>query len=79
MKIERTKNTIKGAIWGVLEKLANLLSPFLLRTILIYKLGIEYLGLNSLFASVLQVLSLTELGFSSAAVYAMYKPIADDD
>jgi len=79
MKIARTQNTINGFLWGVAGKVANILLPFLLRTVMIYKLGVEYLGLNSLFASVLQVLSLSELGFSYACVYAMYKPIANDD
>lgn len=53
--------------------------PFAVRTVFIYKLGIEYLGLNSLFSSILQILSLSELGFASAIVFSMYKPIAEDD
>lgn len=42
-------------------------------------MGVQYLGLNSLFTSVLQVLNLAELGVGSAMVYSMYKPIAEDD
>lgn len=79
MKIERTKNTISGFAWGATGKIVNMFIPFILRTVMIYKLGVEYLGLSSLFASVLQVLSMSELGFSYACVYAMYKPIAEDD
>lgn len=79
MRMERTKNTIDGFVWGAIGKVVNTILPFLLRTVMIYKLGVEYLGLNSLFASILQVLSLSELGFSYACVYAMYKPIAEDD
>lgn len=78
-KIERTKNTVTGAVWGIIEKIANIFLPFLVRTILINKLGSEYLGLSSLFSSILQVLNLTELGFGAASVFAMYKPIAEDD
>ncbi len=79
MKIERTKNTIDGFIWGATGKVVNTVLPFVLRTVMIYKLGVQYLGLSSLFASILQVLSLSELGFAYACVYAMYKPIAEDD
>lgn len=79
MKSERTKKTIQGTIWGFIEKIANILLPFLTTTIIIKKLGTEYLGLNSLFTSILQVLSLSELGFGAAVVFAMYKPIANDD
>lgn len=53
--------------------------PFLLRTIIIHKLGAEYLGLGSLFNSILNVLNITELGFSTAIVFSMYKAIANDD
>lgn len=42
-------------------------------------MGVQYLGLNSLFTSILQVLNLAELGVGSAMVYSMYKPIAEDD
>ena len=56
-----------------------LVAPFIVRTILIYILGINYVGLNGLFSSVLSVLSLAELGFGSALVVNMYKPVADGD
>ena len=50
-----------------------------MRTAMIYLMGVEYLGLNSLFTSILQVLNLAELGVGSAMVYSMYKPIAEND
>jgi O-antigen/teichoic acid export membrane protein len=53
--------------------------PFLMRTAMIYIMGVQYLGLNSLFVSIIQVLSLAELGVGNAMVFAMYKPIAQDD
>lgn len=79
MKIERTKNATRNIFFGVLLKIYQILGPFILRTIFIYSLGIEYLGLNSLFTSILQVLNLAELGVGSALVFSMYKPIAEDD
>lgn len=50
-----------------------------MRTLMIYFMGVQYLGLNSLFTSILQVLNLAELGVGSAMVFSMYKPIAEDD
>lgn len=79
MKIERTKNATRNIIYGVFLKIYQLLGPFILRTIFIYTLGMEYLGLNSLFTSILSVLNLAELGVGSALVFSMYKPIAEDD
>lgn len=63
----------------MIEKITFIIFPFIIRTILIYKLGVEYVGINGLFSSILQVLSLAELGFSSAIVFSMYKPISVGD
>lgn len=79
MKIERTNNTIRNMKWGYINRIINIILPFIFRTVMIKVLGAEYLGINSLFVSILQVLSLSELGFGSAMVYSMYKPIAEDD
>lgn len=46
---------------------------------MIYTLGKEYLGLNSIFSSILTVLNLGELGVGSAFVYFLYRPIANND
>lgn len=79
MQLNRSKNSIRNSVWGVLNKLVAMFLPFLVRTVLLKKLGEEYLGLSGLFTAILSVLSLTECGFGAAIVYSMYKPIADDD
>lgn len=79
MKIERTKNATRNIIFGVILKAYQIIIPFLMRTAMIYFMGVQYLGLNSLFTSILQVLNLAELGVGSAMIYSMYKPIAEDD
>lgn len=79
MRINRTENAINNIISGTALKLYQMIFPFVLRTVMIYTLGMQYLGLSSLFTSVLQVLNLAELGVGSAMVYSMYKPIAMDD
>ena len=79
MRIERTKNAARNIFFGTVLKVYQILVPFLMRTAMIYLMGVQYLGLNSLFTSVLQVLNLAELGVGSAMVYGMYQPIAEDD
>lgn len=79
MKTNRTKNATRNIVWGLANKFITLIMMFVLRTIMLRVMGAEYLGLNSIFTSVLQVLNLAELGFSSAVVFSMYKPIAEDD
>ena len=79
MKLNK-KKIQKSILWLVLYlKIYQILLPFLFRTVIVYTLGVNYLGLNSLFTSVLQVLNLAELGVGSAMIFSMYKPIAEDD
>lgn len=75
----RSKNTKSNIIWGTINKLVFIFLPFLVRTALIYSLGVDYVGISGLFSSILQVLSLADMGFASAVVYCMYKPIAEQD
>ena len=75
----RTKNGIRNIGSGIINRILLIVFPFITRTILLYSLGSEYLGLNSLFTSILTVLNLAELGFGSALVFSMYKPIAEND
>lgn len=79
MKIERTKNASKNILFGLLLKLQQTVLPFLMRTVMIHYMGVEYLGLNGLFTSILHILNLAELGVGSAMVFSMYRPIAEDD
>ncbi len=79
MRLARTKNAISNSIWGLVSKSVILLMPFVVRTIIIKVLGVEYLGLSSLFTSILSVLNLAELGIGSAIVFSIYKPIAEND
>lgn len=75
----RAKNVSRGIVMGVLNMVISIILPFISRTIIIYTLGMEYVGLGGLFTSLLNVLSLSELGIGAAITYALYKPIAEKD
>ena len=79
MRIQRTKNASRNMIFGVVQKVYQIIIPFVMRTIMIHYMGISYAGLNNLFTSILQVLNLSELGIGAALIYSMYDPIAKDD
>ena len=79
MTIGRTANVKRNIYYELIHVTLSQVLPFIVRSFLIYRWGIEYLGLNSLFSSVLSVLSLMELGFGTAAVYSMYSPAAMGD
>ena len=59
----RTANVKRNIAYGMMQVIVSILLPFIVRTLLIYRWGAEYLGMNGLFTSILSVLSLMELGF----------------
>lgn len=73
----RVKHTLLNISAGVLNQLIITALSFVSRTVFISSLGIEYLGVNALFTSVLAMLSLAEAGIGSSIVYHLYKPVAD--
>lgn len=77
--MNRVKNTTRNIKSGLVNKIVVLFLPFLTRTIMIHILSTEYVGLNSLFTSLLQVLNVAELGFSTAITFSLYKPVAEKD
>ena len=79
MKNQRTKNAMRNLVFGGMLKLLNIVLPFIMRSVMLHCLGVQYLGLNGLFRSILSFLNLAELGVDSAMMFSMYKPIAEDD
>lgn len=79
MKLERTNNAKRNIFFGAINRIVTMIFPFVIRVIIIRRIGDEFLGLDSLFTSVFQLLNITELGFNGAVVYSMYRPVADED
>lgn len=79
MKLDFARNMKRNVASSAINNVIRLLFPFLNRTLFLWLLGPAYLGLNGLFGSILGVLMLAELGFGSAVISSMYKPIADDN
>lgn len=75
----RLKNSRRNLFAGLFRQIMTIVLSFIIRTVIIYTLGAEYQGLSGLFTSILQVLNLTELGFSASVTYILYKPIAEND
>lgn len=75
----RTSNVMRNIIGGVGGQIFTSILSFVCRTFFITYLGVTYLGVNGLFANILSLLSLAELGIGPAIVFSMYKPIKDND
>ncbi len=79
MDKSRTKNTTRNIGAGLLYQIIAIVLPFVNRTAILWILGAEFTGLAGLFSSILNVLNMAELGFNTAIVYSLYKPMADND
>lgn len=79
MEKSRTKNTARNIGAGLLNQAISIVLPFINRTAILWTLGAEFTGLAGLFSSILNVLNIAELGFNTAIVYSLYRPMADKD
>jgi len=75
----RTETSIKNAVVAFFGQLLGILLSFISRSVFVWILNTEYLGVNGLFTDVLSILSLAEMGFGTAIVYSLYKPLAVKD
>lgn len=75
----RTEKVIKNGIWGSIYQLVKIILGFIGRTVFIKYLGAEYVGVSGLFTNILTILSMTELGLSSAVAFHLYKFLAVND
>ena len=79
MADSRTKNTMRNVVAGLINQGVSIILPFVNRTIILWTLGAEFTGLSGLFSSILSVLGIAELGFNTAIVYSLYRPMAEHD
>ena len=79
MDTSRTSNSLKNMAFGVGSQMLSILMGFFTRWMFIALLGKEYLGVSGLFTNVLSLLSLANLGFDTAIIYSLYKPLAEGD
>lgn len=63
----------------LLSQFIQVLLGFAIRKFFIDKLGIAYLGYNSVFSNILQMLNLADLGIGVAITSFLYKPLVDKD
>jgi O-antigen/teichoic acid export membrane protein len=75
----RIQNSLKNMLFGLSGQVISAIMGFIVRTVFISTLGIEYLGINGLFTNILTLFSLANLGFDTAIIYSLYKPLAEKD
>lgn len=75
----RAKKVIVNSLWGIIYKVFVIFLGFIGRTAFIHFLSAEYLGISGLFSNILTMLSLSELGFSTAISFHLYKLLSENE
>lgn len=75
----RTEYSVLNLAAGIGGYIVNMIMGFICRMVFVRFLSADYLGVNGLFTNILTMLSLAELGIGGAIVYALYKPLAEND
>lgn len=73
------KNVLSNVKYGILSQVVKIVLQFVTRKIFLLILGVELLGVHSLFISIISMLTMTELGVGVAVAYSLYKPLAEND
>lgn len=75
----RVVNFFRNSIYSLLSFFFLSLMGIYIRKLFTENLSIELLGLEGLFANIVSILSLAELGVSSIINYSLYKALANND
>lgn len=75
----RTKKAYINSGVTLVTQFFQILLGFVIRKLFINYLGVEYLGYNSVFTNILQMLNLADLGIGVAITSYLYKPLAKND
>ena len=78
-KGSRTINVSKNITTAFIRETVTLVLAFFSRKLFIEYIGVEYLGISGLFANILRLLSLADLGLGNAMNVSLYKPIVEND
>ncbi|WP_026509722.1 lipopolysaccharide biosynthesis protein [Butyrivibrio sp. LC3010] len=79
MAESRTKKAKRNIGTAVIQNIINLLISMIGRIVFARVLTASYFGISGLFSNVISVLSIADLGMSTAMMYRLYKPISEHD
>lgn len=75
----RSVRALLSASVGVVNQVTRAVLSLIVRRVFFIYISAEFLGLNSLFGSIVSFLGLSELGIASAVTICLYKPLAEND
>lgn len=77
--LTRSKASALNSTVATITQIVQLVVQFIARSVFIYMLGSQYLGLNGLFTNILGYLNFAELGIGSAITFSLYRPLQEKD
>lgn len=75
----RAKLASANIIFGLISNFVTIVLGFISRAVFIQVLGAELLGIEAVFTSLIQMLSLADLGLMSVMTFSYYQPLAKND
>lgn len=75
--MKRTRRTFVNVITSAVTYAVNLVTAFVVQSVLVDTMGTDYNGINGLFGSIISMMSLADLGIGTAIIYHMYRPMAE--
>ena len=79
MATSRTDKSIRNAKYGLIGQIFLVIFSFVVRKIFLNTFNNDYLGLGSVFLTLLNAVNVCELGLSSAVIFSLYKPLVRGD
>ncbi|MBQ7506028.1 MAG: hypothetical protein IJT05_01745 [Lachnospiraceae bacterium] len=73
----RARNAVRNSFFSVLTQVALIVFAALSNRVVNHRIGEALIGLNGTITNVLGILSVTELGFSTAVIYHLYRGMAE--
>lgn len=75
----RLDKAVRNVTSNIVQMAINVVISFVGRIIFVQILDASYLGINGLFSNILTILSLADMGMTTAMMYHLYKPIAENN
>ena len=73
------EKTIKNSMIMTIAQLITVMLSFISRKVFVFYMDIEYLGYESLFSNILNILSIAEMGIGNVIVYNLYREISNNN
>lgn len=73
----RTKNSVKNIVVALIGQFFGIILQFISRRVFINMMSTSLLGVNSIFANILSILSLAEMGIGTTITFTLYKPLSE--